>query len=446
MLRKRKQYGGQTNEDLQELQQRVEALRAELEKRRAEAEQASKNFNAASTLLRNVTSEKARVNENAKIKIQASQNANAEQAKRQAAFEEAEKAKTLANTQYNTALKNQKEFQDKYEQAKKSFNNATTVELNAVAKQESSQIELAKVQSVAEAISSNVNAAQKLVTEKEAGLQRIELDEAKRYDPSVVEGLRAWFDASQLPGANQTSITTWESPSTFNTIPSVAPSNIIPRLTGQATIGLWNSMKIVSLNTTQSLSLTDFSLPQFTLFIVCRHSGTNRNSIFRGKDQSKTIYGYTTGKKNYFSIGNSENTSTTINADTNWDVLSFYRDTNSKAGFYRNGSLIVEYPTTTAGFDGLSVNTGTSKSDVEIAEIVLFGKGLTLDEIQKIEGLLSRKWSLLPSIPDAHPYKKKFPDLLGVLSGGRKKQKRRLRKLKKTRKARKGRKRTTHRR
>jgi len=201
-----------------------------------------------------------------------------------------------------------------------------------------------------------------------------------------------------------------------------------------------------SLNTSQSLSLgTTLQLDQFTLFIVCRHSGTNRNAILQGSSTSNTVYGFTTGKKNYFSIGNVNNSNSAVNADLNWNILSFSRNAEKTASFFNNGLKVIEYVNTVSGFDGLSVNTGAQKSDAEIAEIVLFAKALPIDDIQKIEGLLGRKWGLIESLDSSQPYKLRFPDLLAVTGGRRKK--RRVQKLKrKTKKLRKGKKRYTRRR
>lgn len=442
MLRKRKQYGGQEQieQSIEELQSQVAQLRSELDQKRTAAEQASKNYQNASDILRTATAEKAKIDENASIKIQAATNANALTSTVEKRVKNAQTAKQTANTEYTTAISSKTNVETRLGAAKKTYNNASQAEADSKAKANAAQIEVAKVQSTVNSLTAEIDTVQKTVKEKVDSLKLIESTEAKAYDPSILDGLRGWFDANQLQGAEQSLVTTWDSSKTLNTISSP------PKFTGQGTIKLWNGMKVLGVSSTQTLTLTPtLQLAEFTLFLVCRHSGANKNAIFQGSAASNTFFGHFTNKKNFFSIGNFHNNGTAPPADTNWDILRFSRDSAKKAVFSSNGKQIVEYANTNAGFDGLSVNTGTQKSDAEIAEVVLFEKSLTPDEIQKMEGLLARKWGLIGSLDSAHPYKGSYPDLMGVLSGGRKK--RRVRKLKrKTKKVRKGKKRSTRRR
>ena len=444
-MRKRKQYGGQNSEVSEEsievLESRAAELQTLLEQSRQAAERASKEYENAETALRTAEAEKAKVNANAAIKIQANITATKLQSNLQSKRNNLTQKKTTANTEYNTAVKTQESVQKTLETAQKTLTDAIAAEKKSQEDKNAKAIEQAQANSLAKSLAAELAALETKKKEKEQALLSIEKREAAAYDPSHLSGLRAWFDASKLSGDNQTALTTWNSTTSIFPISPTPPS-----FTGQATIAMKDDMKIVRLSTVQSLNLNStVQLPEFTLFIVCRHSGTNRNAIFQGSTASGTVFGFTTNKQSYFAIGTSNNLSTAPVADTNWDILSFSRNAAKAASFSNNGQKIIEYTNTTQGFDGLSVNTGTQKSDAEIAEVVLYNRALSTDEIQKIEGLLARKWNLRDSLNTSHPYKTIFPDLLGVLSGGRKK--RRMRKLKrKTKKVRKARRRTTYRR
>jgi hypothetical protein len=437
MSRKR-QSGGQnteapiTNANIQTLQNQSTQLRAVANQKKANLSSASEALNAASTTFRNATAAQAQAQENASIKIKASQNANAAQTEKQTARNVAVTTKEQANTNYTSSVAAQTNAQAKKNAAQKALNDATTEEITAKTAADAAQVAKVAVNARVATLAQEITNAQAMVEKKRNSISGLEQIEAANADPSLLTDLRAWFDASKLTGS---SLTSWSTPSTINDYKSAAP-----QMTGTAAIvnNPAANLNVVSVSTSQSLTLSPtLALPQFTLIAVLRHSGTNRNIILRGSDQSKTVYGFTTGKQDYFSIGSSQNGGSP--ADTNFDIHVFTLDSNRVATFFSNGNQIVQYTNVTQGFDGLSVNTGgfaTSKSDAEIAEIMIYDRALTADERQKLEGLMARKWGLFSLLPQNHPYRNVYPDLLGVLSGG--KPKRKHRKLKrKTRKVRK---------
>lgn len=458
-MRRRKQYGGQNyygysnisytggqeystdvSGSITNLQTRINALKTNINSKKTLLEQATKNFTNSESALRNLTAEKARLNEifrqklNAETSLQTSINTVLIPKKT-----EAETAKISANTEYDTAVKEKNDFQAKVTSATEELAKKSSEANTAQTQADAAQVEVARAQSLVTSLAKEITDMEDLVKLQTARYAALEISESKLYDPTILKDARAWFDASKLSAANGTNITAWNTATSALTIPNP------PSFSGQATIRMLNDMKVVSVSPSQSLSLSSPpQLEQFTLLIVCRHSGTNRNAILQGSTESNTVYGFTTGKKNYFSIGTVNNSNSSINADTNWNIMSFSRNAQRTASFFSNGVKILEFANTTVGFDGLSVNTGTQKSDAEIAEIVLFGKALAVDDIQKIEGLLARKWGLVDTLDSGQPYKIRFPDLLGITGGGRKKRRRGLKR--KTKKLRKGKKRYTRRR
>jgi hypothetical protein len=455
MLQRRKQYGGQdynqynsTYTDIsgqvnpiQELQGRIDSIKKNINSKRILLQELSTNFNTSEDKLRNLTAEKARLNENLAIKIKAESNLQTSiNTELRPKLAEATQLKNSANSEYNLSVNKKKNFEEKLSKAEEDLTTTSTQASVAKTQADAAQTEVAKSQSLVTSLAKEITDMEQIVKVQTGVYASLEISEAKQYDPTILKDVRAWFDASKLEAANGATITSWPTATSALIIPNA------PSFSGQATIRLLNAMKVVSLSPSQSLSLTSsLQLEQFTLFLVCRHSGTNQNAILQGSSASNTVYGFTTGKKNYFSIGTVNNTNSAINADTNWNIMSFSRNADKTASFFSNGVKIIEYTNTTSGFDGLSVNTGTQKSDAEIAEIVLFSKSLVIDDIQKIEGLLARKWGLVDSLNSGQPYKLKFPDLLGVTGGARKKR-RMKRKTKKVQKVRKAKKRYTRRR
>ena len=443
MSRKR-QSGGQnasqeeapiTNANLERLRNQETQLRAAANQRRQNLTTASQALETASDTFRNATAAEARAQENLTIKTQASQNANTIESTKQSARNSAASVKQQANTEYNSSVQSQANLQTKLNSTKAALNAAAQEELAAKTAANAAQVAKAAANAKVVTLDQEVKNAQAVLNQKKTAQVGLEKAEAVNTDPSVINDLRAWFDASKLTG---TTLTSWTTARTINDLKAQAP-----QMTGTASVvnNATAGLNVVSISAAQTLTLTPtLALPQFTLLAVVRHSGANRNIILRGTDQSKTVYGFTTGRQDYFSIGASQNTNTR-NADTNWDIHVFSLNANRVATFFSNGTQIVQYQNITQGFDGLSVNTGgfaTSKSDAEIAEIILYDRELTIDERQKLEGLLARKWNLLSTLPQTHPYQTQYPDLLGIFSGGKRKRKQKQRKQKrKTRKLRK---------
>lgn len=448
MSRKR-QYGGQTENqpvnNIQKLQSNVNALKSLAEQRRAEYNAAAANVAAASTALVTAEMEEASKKENFQIKSEANTKATLLQTEKQKNYNDAVTAKTTAEANLKKIENEESTIREQVTKAQKDLNDASAEESRLRNEQNSLRVKKAEKEAEVLALKKNVNTADEVLKKKQSEAADIENQEAKNYDPSLVDNCKAWFDASKLTGGVQTQITSWTSSPTALEI--ISP----PSFSGTATISATSSgMKTVSLTVNNTLSLTPLTLPEFTMFVVCRHLNT-KSAILRGSDTSKTIYGYTTNKQRYFSIGNSENSATSTAADTNWSVLCFYRDADKRAGFWSNGSSVLEYINTTAGFDGLFVNTGgfaNLKSDCEIAEIVLYEKMVPLDIQRRLEGLLARKWGLLTSLPETHPFKKDFPDITGMTGGKRKHRRHKKRHVvkRKTKKLRKAKKRRNTRR
>lgn len=59
---------------------------------------------------------------------------------------------------------------------------------------------------------------------------------------------------------------------------------------------------------------------------------------------------------------------------------------------------------------GLGRNRGVKRFvEMDIAEVILYSRPLTMEERQKIEGYLAHKWGLTANLPATHPYKDTAP-------------------------------------
>jgi hypothetical protein len=433
--------GPPTEEELQDpnikqLSNAVEQSRQNAEVKRQAYTQAIQEYNSASEVYMQKVSEKAALNADAEIKIQASANANATLAQKQTNRNTAQGAKVLANSEVAAAEQAQSTLQAKLAQAEQDLLSLNTDELSARA--DRAQIAKATAESQVSLVQKEVSDLQAIKNQKQAAFEQAARLDAVQYDATGIANLRMWFDAASAQGT-----TTWTSKVSS---PSFS-------LTGQFTIKQQTSTpNLVSVSSAQSLSLnpTD-SLAEFTLFIVCRQIGPNRNFGFRGTDTSRTNYGYNTGaRKNYFSLGNIETpVASTTPSDNAWDLFCFTRNATGKGEGFNLGKKFADLNNTTQGFAGLTLNTTTlanSKSDMDIGEILLFNRVLTQDERQKLEGILIRKWNFLDRLDSAHPFKTNYPDLYGLTGGGKRKKKRSTKLKRKTKKVRKARKRHTHRR
>jgi len=102
--------------------------------------------------------------------------------------------------------------------------------------------------------------------------------------------------------------------------------------------------------------------------------------------------------------------------NTNTWYIAIVSDNNTNGGvfFRRNGSA--RTVSNVNAFTSLTGNITSNffinhrlSANVNFAEILVYNRGLSLAEVQTLEGYLASKWGLLSSLPSTHPYVKITP-------------------------------------
>jgi hypothetical protein len=102
--------------------------------------------------------------------------------------------------------------------------------------------------------------------------------------------------------------------------------------------------------------------------------------------------------------------------NTNTWYIAVVSDNNTNGGvfFRRNGSA--RTVSNVNSFTSLTGNITSNffinhrlSANVNFAEILVYDRGLSVAEVQTLEGYLANKWGLISSLPSSHPYVKIAP-------------------------------------
>jgi len=167
------------------------------------------------------------------------------------------------------------------------------------------------------------------------------------------------------------------------------------------------SFPVVAGGTSTSIRYTTEVLPTYTLFTVARYSGNSRGRIFNGDGQN-WLAGFLSGNRGVAHFnGWLSNSSSNLGTVTHWLAstsypsggTSYYRADGAQrgtGGSYHNLPLLV-------------TNTGSNAepSDYEIAEVLIYGRVLTGNEIAEVERYIGETYRLsfasgLAQFPYAH--------------------------------------------
>ena len=425
-MSRRRQYGGQTNQTNQSVDT-IAALEKAVEEKQAALKQAQQDYNAANSNYKAKVQVQAQKSKEYEQKLKNEQNATSLVSTKTTSRNTAKTLKTAANTNYNTAVAKQTELEAEVSAKKAAYNLAEKEQVFAKAKKNAADQNVASQEALQKLAAANVALKELDVPAKRAVFNVSEFTEARLYDPSFLSGLHAWFDASKLTGAPGSAITTWKtSPSSLEiALPQV-------QFTGTGTILTSSTANpVVRLASNQTLTMSPAPVFEtFTLLFVTRQVGPTNGRVLQG---TNTSYGYVNGKQDSLILGTTQFVSTNP-SDTNWDIYTIVRNTNTSGGFYKFGAVLNEFTASESGMNGLTINT-SEPSDCEIGEIVLYNRALNSNEMRMIEGMLARKWKLKDSLPKEHPYKDVYPELLPP-TGGRRKRRRKTKKLRKAKKRR----------
>jgi len=218
-----------------------------------------------------------------------------------------------------------------------------------------------------------------------------------------VTNLKIWADASTLPneagnlGSNWGANSTTDNAYFFNTI---SPPKIIPNAL--------NKLPVLEFTPTSVLSNNKILVPsqrQFTLAFVARQIGkSNQRLIVDGvPNGGGNVYGYCYGNKSVVFMGKSDwswgpGWPNTGPSDSNWDLYIIMQNYRERLTIMRNNQIICAGVTTQGGtFNGIGINCNgipEQSSDGQVAEILVWDRGLLNSEISTVSTYLIKKWNL----------------------------------------------------
>ena len=217
-----------------------------------------------------------------------------------------------------------------------------------------------------------------------------------------VTNLRIWADASTLPntagnlGSNWGANSTTDNAYFFNTIsaPKIIPNAL-------------NKLPVLEFTPTSVLSNNAILVPskkQFTLAFVARQMGkSNQRLIVDGSPQGNGhVYGYCYGNKSVVYMGSDWNWGpgfpNTGASDSNWDLYIIMQNYRQRLTIIRNNQIICQGVSTLGGtFNGIGINCNGipgQSSDGQVAEVLVWDRGLLNSEISTVSTYLIKKWNL----------------------------------------------------
>jgi hypothetical protein len=246
------------------------------------------------------------------------------------------------------------------------------------------------------------------------------------FAPPQLSDLALWLDAADsaqvtLSGSN---VTAWGDKS----------SNALSLQSGARPTYVTNSLNglpVVSFTTTQNLSSTTtmtlspsntwafvFNSPTGGNFFMAEHSSNINNvqgSYFLGANFDLYAMNRTgvlsTWKRYQDTIGQGV---PPFSSNTWYIAIVSDNNTNGGVFFRRNGSArtvsnVNSFTSLTGDITSNFFINHRLSADVNIAELMVYNRGLSLAEVQTLEGYLASKWGLLSSLPSSHPYVKIAP-------------------------------------
>lgn len=225
------------------------------------------------------------------------------------------------------------------------------------------------------------------------------------FDPTYVSDLVMWQDASLLSGSDYSTISTWPSANSYT---AYMAGNALVRT------GVLNGKRVLQFDGGGSYYLdraggSALYYSAYALFFVSRQLGGTNGRVMIGDEN--ILYGYWGGGKNRFYINGNPSILGGPGSDTNWDIYTINQ--NGSGIFNHNGSRVTTYGSSANGLYDIHINTGgyygNEKSDAQVAEVLIYNRQLTTDELQGIEGYLAWKWGLQGSLGSGHPYKSVAP-------------------------------------
>ena len=245
------------------------------------------------------------------------------------------------------------------------------------------------------------------------------------FSPTSVPGCALWLDASDrttlaLTGTN---VTQWNDKS-VNATPAVAGTSVYP-VYGTTTL---NSVPVVAMRGASDYfvvanNFTTTTYPSICYFIVMRGASTQTAQFAgvlstMGQSWGRSLgLGSTTGtvgdrlQEGYY--GSLVNLVTYV--QNTWVIVSLQFVTTVSATITQNGvstaGAASPTGTNTNGFTIGSYSSAgspaysTYNSQIDVAEVLVYGGVVTTVQRQQLEGYLAWKWGLQANLPTTHPYR-----------------------------------------
>ena len=246
------------------------------------------------------------------------------------------------------------------------------------------------------------------------------------YAPPQASNLSVWLDAADatqvsLSGSN---VSAWldKSSNGLSMQSGASPTYVSNSLNGLPTIAFTTTQNLSS-TTTLTLSPSNtwavvFNAPSGGNYFMAEHSSNINNvqgSYFSGTNFDLYAMNRTgvlaTWKRYQDSSGQGV---PPFNPNT-W-YIAIVSDNNLNGGvfFRRNGvtrtiSNVNTYTSLTGNITSNFFVNHRLSAAVNIAELLVYNRGLSLAEVQVLEGYLASKWGLFSSLPTTHPYAKITP-------------------------------------
>jgi hypothetical protein len=228
------------------------------------------------------------------------------------------------------------------------------------------------------------------------------------FTPLKLSGLYVWIDAAQM------NVAVGSYYQFFSALPNLGyggPVSATNVLTFEGTSAPWALNNLPTFLFYQYYSTWGpvvFTGNSYSLFYVARMAPFgNRGRGICGVSYNQ-LYAYWNGYKNQLYLDGNPGYLGGPASDFTWDIWSHTRTTGGAYTFSWNGSLQYSGATSdTNPSSEFTINTGSGQNEqsyLNVAEILIYDRVLSSDEVAKIEGYLAWKWNLNYLLPSNHPY------------------------------------------
>lgn len=234
---------------------------------------------------------------------------------------------------------------------------------------------------------------------------------APHNDLPVKQGLLAWWDAADdstvtLSGSN---VTQWRDKSGNS-------YHMSPSGTGPTRSNTQNSKSVLTFTAAQDIrdntTALNLSTTNSTVVVVSRYTVGNQlytnqsGRILQSISNNWLLGAWSSQPSKYFAGGWVSSSSQTSTNDTTWGIHTGTGDySNDVWAYIKNGTdLTVTSNGGAAGPNRFSINSGgyNEKSQCEVAELIVFNRVLSSDELTKVHNYLQNKWNI--EVSDAKWY------------------------------------------